>query len=523
MSKSMHNIHIIDISIIILYFVVCIGIGLYKFRSIKTLEEYTLGGRNFPNLVIMTTIFATYIGAASTIGTAEQVYTLGIFFAITCAAVPFFWIITARIYGRNIEQFQGCMSISDIMARLYSEAGRWVTNVASVITSIGVITLQATAMGYIVHYFFQIPISYSTIICISTLAFYSSFGGIRAVAYTDVFQFIILMLAIPASCFIVYGVESGGGIMHWHRVFDQLPQEMLTLNLDKDNISLFLSLIFYGLLPISTGTFVQRFLLSRNSKQLVNCIKVVTALNVFFIIVICLIGLLVRAKAPDIDPNVAFVYFVANYLYVGIKGLVIVGLLAVIMSTADSWLNTTSVLIAHDIIKKFIPLTEKQALIIARFSTFIVSTLAILLSLSERGVMELEWLAGNFWEPLIAVPLTAGFLKFRTNSKSFIASVILAITFTCISGYIIGDFATISLMCGMVGSAIGLFGMHHWQKRQGIDPAAKHKELAAIEEKKQAKVGYASSAEQIEEWYKESSDRNQKIESLVNNLSKDHC
>lgn len=83
---------------------------------------------------------------------------------------------------------------------------------------------------------------------------------------------------------------------------------------------------------------------------------------------VCLIGFFIRAQALEIDPNTAFIYFIANHLMIGIKGVVIAGLLAVIMSTADSWLNTTSVLCSHDIVGKLIPLTEKQALIIARLS-----------------------------------------------------------------------------------------------------------------------------------------------------------
>ncbi|MDJ1258069.1 MAG: sodium:solute symporter family protein, partial [Candidatus Midichloria sp.] len=508
------------IAIIILYFVICIAIGLYKAKSIKTLKEYTLGGRNFSNLVVITTLLATDIGAGSTVGIVEAIYTFGMFFAITQLFVPCFWLMMAKVYGKNIDQFLRCISVSDIMANLYGQAGRWITNVAAIFASIGVITFQATALGYVMNYILQIQVVYSTIIAILVLAFYSAFGGIRAVAYTDVFQFIILMLAIPAACFIVYGTESGGGIMHWHRVFDQLPKEVLTIDLNKSNIWLFFSFILYNFLPETGGTYVQRFLLSRNSKQLVSCIYTAAFLSIFFVITICLVGFFIRAKAPNIDPNAAFIYFIANHLCIGIKGLVIIGLLAVIMSTADSWLNTTSVLITHDIISKFIDLHERQSLIVARCSTFIIAILAILLSLSGKGVIELEWLGGNFWGPIIIIPLSAGFLRFRTNSKSFMASVVLAITFTCVSGYIVGDFATISLMCGMIGSAIGLFGMHRWQKGQSIDPAAKHKSWAAIEEKKQAKIGYANSAEQIEEWYQKSSDRNQKIESLINDLSK---
>lgn len=197
----MHNIHIIDVAIVILYFVICIGVGLYKYKSVTTLKEYTLGCRNFSDLVIATTLFATDIGAEATIGVVEKVYELGLFFVIPCICIPFFWLFVARIYGKNIDQFQDCMTISDIMAKLYGKTGRRVTNIASIISSIGVVAFQATAMGYILHYFFLIPVGDSTIICVLTLTLYSAFGGIRAVAYTDVFQFIIIILAIPYSMF----------------------------------------------------------------------------------------------------------------------------------------------------------------------------------------------------------------------------------------------------------------------------------------------------------------------------------
>ena len=154
------------------------------------------------------------------------------------------WAVTALIYGKNIDRFRDCISVSDIMNKLYGNAGRSITNIVAIPMSIVVVTMRATAMGYLLHYFFEVPIFYSTIICTLLLAFYSAFGGIRAVAYTDVFQFIIIILVIPASCFIVYGMESEGGIIHWHKVLDQLPREMLILSFNKDNIWLFCSLVF---------------------------------------------------------------------------------------------------------------------------------------------------------------------------------------------------------------------------------------------------------------------------------------
>ena len=98
-----------------------------------------------------------------------------------------------------------------------------------------------------------------------------------------------------------------------------------------------------------------------------------------------------QSKALDIDPNEAFIYFISHYISVGVKGLIVAGLLAVIMSTADSWLNTTSVLCTHDIIGKIIHLTDKQALLIARTSTFALCAIAIDLTRKNYGIMELTW------------------------------------------------------------------------------------------------------------------------------------
>ncbi|WP_339051921.1 hypothetical protein [Candidatus Lariskella endosymbiont of Epinotia ramella] len=136
------------------------------------------------------------------------------------------------------------------------------------------------------------------------------------------------------------------------------------------------------------------------------------------------------------------------------------------MSTADSWLNNAGVLCARDIIASLIRLEEKRVILIARITTMVIGVTAILLSIVGKGVMELLYLATNF-ESIIFISMTAGFLGFKTNSRSFIAATIFAILCTGVSGYIVGDLGTISFLCGMLGSAIGLFGMHYWQLYKG--------------------------------------------------------
>lgn len=348
--------HTVDLTIVIIYLIACLLIGLYKSKSITTLKEYTLGNGCFSDIVIITTLFATDMGATLTMGSVEKIYMYGVFFAVARMLVPVTWLIMVWVYGKNISQFRHCISISDIMESLYGKVGRWVTNIASVLVSTSIIALQATAMGYILNYFFKIPDSFAIIVSVSALVIYSAFGGIHAVAITDVFQFAVFMIAIPITCSIAYH-----DVGEYEGIIQSLPKEMFTLNINKENIWLFLGFMFYNLLPQSCGTFIQRFLISKDTVQLTKCMKIVAMLHIPLAAIICSIGFMIKAKAPDISPSTAFVYFIENYVSIGLKGVIIAGILAVIMSTADSWLNTTSVLTVHDIIRKLVPLTEKQA------------------------------------------------------------------------------------------------------------------------------------------------------------------
>lgn len=455
----MSNLHIVDIIIIAAYLVGCLIIGFYKSKKIHNIEEYTLGGRRFGTLVIVATLFATFISASATVGIVEKVYQLGLFYAITCVLAPVFWLIMGFIYGKNIDQFRGCLSVSDIMERLYGKIGRWVTNICAIALSIGMVAVQALAVGYIFNYFLGISKLEGIILGVGILTFYSAFGGIRAVALTDVFQFFIFFIAIPTAC--VFALNDLGGL---ETLIKKLPKETITININESNVLLFSSWIFYSLIPLAAGAYVQRFLMAKDSKQLTYALKIIASIHLPLIMIICLIGFIVKANVPDIDPNLAFNYFMEHYLYTGVKGLMIAGMLAAIMSTADSWLNTASILCAHDICKKLFPnISAKTELNIARITTFLIGVSVIFIAMIGNDIMGLLWAVGNLWDPFILIPFSVGFLQFKTNAKSFIASIICAFILVYVGMLIDGKFATISFISGIVGSAIGLFGMHYYQ------------------------------------------------------------
>lgn len=452
----------LDVSIVVAYLVGCLVVAFWKAAEIKTIREYTLGSGSVSTLVLVCTIFATYLSASSTIGTVEKIYTLGLFFAIARVAGPLVWLIMAKVYI-HIDQFAGCLSICDVADVLYGKVGRWIATIASLILSVGSVATQALAMGYMFDYFLKIGQLEGIILGVGILTFYSAFGGIRAVALTDVLQFFVFYIAIPSACLIA--LHDVGGIQ---ALYHNLPRSHVTLNLEGKQLWFFLSLSVF-ILPFNGGAFIQRFLMSSNPKQLAKSLKVIALLHLPLAIFICLIGFIMKVQAPDLEPQFVFMTFMEKYLFSGVKGLLIAGMIAVMMSTADSWLNTASVLCAHDIGRKLYPaLTDAQQLLIARICTLLIGVGSIFIAAAASGILELYWLVYNFWDTIMMIPIAAGFLKFRTNTMSFVISCAFAVTFTCLGAYFDGRFATISVATGVIGSSIGFFGAHYIQKYCGV-------------------------------------------------------
>ena len=114
----MGKLHIIDISIVGIYLLLCLAIGLYKSTKIKTIKEYAIGNKDFSTIVIISTIFATYVSAGATIGATEAIYRNGLIYALALFFAPLNWLLVKNIYAKN-KQFKGCISISEIMKKLY--------------------------------------------------------------------------------------------------------------------------------------------------------------------------------------------------------------------------------------------------------------------------------------------------------------------------------------------------------------------------------------------------------------------
>ncbi|MSO14253.1 sodium:solute symporter family transporter [Rickettsiales endosymbiont of Trichoplax sp. H2] len=150
----MGKLHITDIYIVGIYLLLCLAIGLYKSTKIKTIKEYAIGNRNFATFTIIATIFATYVSAGCTVGKVEGIYNSGALYGLALLFTSFNWLLVKNIYAKNIGQFKGCITMSEIMQKLYGNYGSYITSFILISKCIGAIAVSVTAVGLLFNYFF---------------------------------------------------------------------------------------------------------------------------------------------------------------------------------------------------------------------------------------------------------------------------------------------------------------------------------------------------------------------------------
>ncbi|AIF81448.1 putative periplasmic sensor histidine kinase [endosymbiont of Acanthamoeba sp. UWC8] len=448
----------IDLSIVLFFLFTCLVIGLYKSAQIKTLKEFALGFKGVSVTVLVCAIFASSVGAGSTIGVVGKIYESGFLFVVRQLLAPIYWIILIRIIINNINLFKGCITLSEIMFKLYGMPGRWVIVLASIIRSLGAIASQALALSFVFSYFLGIEMAYGILIGYGIITIYSVLGGIRAVIHTEIFKFIVFFLIIPISYILVFS-KSGGFEVFFHK----LPESHLKIDLSTNNLSLLFSFVLYALIPGFYPAFIQRCLIAKDTAQLKQALKMIALISLPFAAALCLIAYKMKADYPNMSSDVVLFSFIGLLPSI-MQGLMVSGLIAVIMSLAEAEINATSIILVNDFLLVLYPnLTNRVQLIAVRLSTVLLAISSLSVIRLSNDILNLVWLIANFWGPVVSVPMMAGFLGFKTNSKSFIISVTAAMLFTFLGRWIVGEFAIMSWSFGILGSLIGFFGTHYYQ------------------------------------------------------------
>jgi len=439
-----YQLGIIDTTILVLYGLILVGMGIYFFRKTKTSEEFMVAGRSIPAWAAGIAVMSAYTSSISYIAVPGKAFDSNwhpLIFALT--ALPVAWFVTKYViphYRKN--------NIISVYKYLEDKIGEWSRVYASflfVLFMIGRTAVILYLSSLLLVSFIDIDIRMLiTIIGVVTII-YTLMGGMEAVIWTDVMQSIIM---IGGVLFVGYMLST---------VIFSRPDYLIQNAIDADKFSLgdtsfslssrtIWVMIIYGVTEnirnlMADQNYTQKYASTSSEKKAKRSVWIAMLMYLPLTAIFLYIGSALFAfysgSAHTLDPSIVkgdqvFPYFIATELPVGMKGLIIAAILAASMSTVDSALNCSATVLYEDYYRKYFKInaSEKDSINFLRLTTVVWGILGILFALmfiNAESALDIWWqISGIFGGGILGLFLLAIF-NVKINRTQGILSVLFSL------------------------------------------------------------------------------------------------
>lgn len=413
--------HIYDMLGLVAYFIVLIYIGYRSARKVKSSADFAVAGNKIIWPVLFATLAASFLGGGASMGRAGKSFDEGYAFMFAASAFPIATVLAGLYIAPKLKKYLGAHTVGDIMAHHFGAPARLFTGIFSLIFCVGILGAQALAVGTVFNAIIGVDITTGIIIGMAVVLLYSTIGGMWAVIQTDVVQFLMLAVFLPVT--MIIGVHEIGGPT---ALIEQLPEAHFSIMGDY-GVGMFISLFVAFLLGETlVPPYTQRALAAPDSKHARIGYSVAGGFGFLFYFVSATIGLVALVLYPGISPDQAMPTLIRTALPIGITGLVLASLLAVVMSTADSYLNSASVIFVRDIYQSFIDpeVGDRKRLWIERGVNLAIGVGAIFFALYATSIVDALLLSYALWAPTILIPFVLGVLLDLRCNKAALAAML---------------------------------------------------------------------------------------------------
>jgi SSS family solute:Na+ symporter len=408
----------IDWAVVGLYFVIVFGVAAWAYmqeRGDETAAGYFLGGRNVGWFVVGASLFVSNIGSEHLVGLsgtgADSGVAVGQFEIIASLALLALGWVFVPFYARS-----GVFTMPEFLERRYSPgARRYLTYVSIIAYVLTKISVTLFAGGIVFETLMGINFWTGALITVGFTGIYTVFGGLRAVVYTDMMQ--MLVLVAGAVTVTLVGLSQVGG---WTGMTEAVPEGFMTVWRPISDPAFPWTGILFGapILAIwywcTDQVIVQRTLAARNITEARRGTIFAGYLKALPLFIFVIPGVIAAALVQQGDLQLdssdqALPALVQQILPVGIRGLVVAGLLAALMSSLSSVFNSTSTLFTWDIYREWKPAASERELVwVGRLATVVLTV------------------AGFAWIPFMD-SISSTLYQYLQSVQSYIAPPIAAV------------------------------------------------------------------------------------------------
>ena len=409
-----------DIWIVIIFLGFLLFYGVFQAFRVKGAGDFATGGKQRGLFVVFASLSAAFIGGGFSTGNAAECYSYGVANIIGLCGFSVAQIIIGGFILPRARIPEGAQSPGSLVGAAYGRAAQVTAGVCSILLSAGLIAAQVAAIGNIFSALLGVSYTAGVLIGFSIVIAYSVMGGMGAILTAEVVEFCLLAIGIPLLA--VGAAKYAGGL---ENVLSSLPRSFLdpTSGGAAPLVTLFLTMLVGEALSPS---YLQRMLIGKDRKTMSRATVLSGLLSVPVFALTGFVGLAAVVSMPNIEPSQAMPAMVLAALPVGVKGLVITAMLAIVMSSADGLLSSASVAVANDIIR---PLSrrspdEKMLLRIMRLTTAAVGAVGMAMALRSADVFSLLVVAYSAWAPVMLVPIAAALLGVRAGNGAFLLAAL---------------------------------------------------------------------------------------------------
>ncbi len=445
----MLHLSITSVLVISLYFILTIWLGYFRIREPRNMREYGIG--NSTKFALIATFIATSAGAGSIVGDMKRIAEDGIIFVAAMSGFLVFCLYMIKFVAPKFDhRFSGMISAADIINKFYGSKAAKLSAIIGLISSTITVAAQTSALAYMFSGAFGPSYKAMVLLSLLIIVLYSYLRGIDAVVKTDILQFFIIVAVIPFMCVLL--IIKAGGIT---QIISSIPLSK-TLIISHPKFLEYLSLFIVGSLPFLWlhPPLIQRFLMARDTLEIVAMYKVSFFVRVALtIILIPFMSFAILSLFPDTDTNLLFGTLLSDILSPGVGAIFIICVLAASMSTIDSYMNTASILFAHNLMNLS---SDKAGLLAARLSILAIGLFSGLIALIELDVVTLAFLSFSIWGSSVTIPMLGGITNcLSPKSVNFWLCFCLSSisTFCSIFFIDIGNMSSafISIIAGLIG------------------------------------------------------------------------
>lgn len=455
---------------IVLYLLISIGIGLYAATRVKNTADYAVAGRSLPLIMVVTTTFATWFGSETVLGIPAIFVEGGLKetvedpFGASLCLVFVGMFFAAKLYRMNL------LTIGDFYRARYGRGIELFTSAVIMISYLGWVAAQITALGLVFNLMSSgaVSIPMGMVIGILVVLGYTVFGGMWSVALTDFVQMTIIVVGLALIAYFVSDMAGGVQTVMAHAserdLFRFWPEATFSGWLFWISAAITLMI---GSIP--QQDVFQRVMSARNERTAVRGPIIGGLSYLAFAFVPMFIGLAAFVVMPDMAN--AFLQddgangaqrilptLVMQTMPLWLQVMFFGALLSAIMSTASATLLAPSTTFVENILKNFMPLSDRNELRAMRVALVVFAAAVLGYALATEGTPIYEQVSAAYQFPVVGAfwPLVCGLYWRRSTTQGATASIVLGMSTWLLLKYTPAGEVFPEVLGGFLAAGVGM-------------------------------------------------------------------